>query len=102
MADIFQTQAFFVNQWDIQNTKFSDCKHLWCAIHNQNRAKKWFNFDENWYRYIPKFWLSPGKILLKPDHFEENYHRSKLSDFDKILRGDSQKFGQYVYQFSSK
>ena len=29
-------------------------------------------------------------------------HRLKLSDFNKILRGNSQKFGLYVYQFSSK
>ena len=102
MTDFFQTWAFFINQWDIQNTKFWYCNHLWCAIHDQNRAKKWSDFDKNWYTYRPNFWLLPRKILLKSDHFEANYHRSKLSDFNKILRGSSQKFGLYVYQFLSK
>ena len=102
MTDFFQTWAFFINQWDIQNTKFWDCNHLWCAIHDQNRAKKWADFYENWYTYRPNFWPLPRKILSKSDNFEATYHHWKLSDFKKDLRGNSQKFGQYAYQFSLK
>ena len=49
------------------------------------------DFDKNLCTYRPNFLLLPRKILLKLDHFEASYHRSKLSDFDKILRGNTWK-----------
>ena len=71
--------------------KFLSCRA--CGLQEKKVAKKSFDFDENWYAYRPNFWQLPCKILLKSDKFQWWYVASKLSDFNKILRGNSQKFG---------
>ena len=70
MADLFQTPDFSINQWDVWNFKIWDCNDLWCAIHDQNRAKKWSDFDENWCVHSPHFKPKTHQFLLKSDNFK--------------------------------